>query len=113
MPATACACAVLPQWCRPSHQRASGIEDRDTASTRQCSVSLSGRSSLVKVLRKCFSAVPSVTKIRRGDARVGRTLGHKREHLALSRRPARRSRSRQLSEHGQKRPGHLSRRRRP
>jgi hypothetical protein len=36
-----------------------GIEDRDTASTRQCSVSLSGRSSLVKMLPTCFSAVPS------------------------------------------------------
>ena len=65
-------------------QRAS--RNRRTASTRRCSVSLSGRLSLVRMLRTCFSTVPSVTKIRRSDARVGGAFGHQREHLPLPRR---------------------------
>ena len=43
-----------------------------------------GRSSLVKMLRTCFSTAPSLTTRTGRDGAVGATLGHEAEHLALA-----------------------------
>ena len=64
----------------------SGRRKRSTASTRRCSLPVSGSPSLVKIVVTCFCTLRSGDVEAVGDRLVRAALGDQLEHLALARR---------------------------